>query len=161
VNLRRLVRSQHLVTQAASPLTSEHVQAGAVHQEDGSGGNTQKAPCKDASSLWVLRSLLACSSLARRLWVAHGADLIYSRSHHVWRARKCGHEGGHDKSQRSQRKALRCSIGPCIPETAFRMFYTGTPLLPPGVLIDAAKLLLCAQVPEHVGWPMAQAAPIL
>jgi hypothetical protein len=67
-------------------------------------------------------------------------------------ARKCGTRR-RSKTSAVVKKALR-SIQPCTRDCSSDVLYGDTGLLPPGVLIDAAKLL--AAQTEHGGWPMAQ-----
>jgi hypothetical protein len=98
-------------------------------------GTRAKALAK-TSSLWVLEATLSCSSVCQ-------SDCSWFRPSsfrgHVWRE-VWGHDEGGQRQDVSGRKESLRSILTCIPETALLTFCTGTGLLPPGVLIDAAKL---------------------
>jgi hypothetical protein len=115
-------------------------------------GTRAKALAKMQAALWVLEATAVMQQSADKGQTAHGSDLHLFRGHV---ARKCGDEAVKDKMSAVVKKALR-SILACIPETALLTFCTGdTGLLPPGVLIDAAKLCWQHRC-KHGGWPMAQ-----
>jgi hypothetical protein len=85
---------------------------------------------------------------------AHGSDLhlpavMYGAE--VWDTTKAVK----DKMSAVVKKALRSILALHPRDCSSDVLYGDTGLLPPGVLIDAAKL--CWQHrPEHGGWPMAQ-----
>jgi hypothetical protein len=84
---------------------------------------------------------------------AHGSDLHLFRGH-VWRGSVERHDEVKDKMS-AVVKALR-SILALHPETALLTFCTGTLGYFHGVLMMLPNCV-AAQMPEHGGWPMAQA----
>jgi hypothetical protein len=97
------------------------------------------------------RPLLSCSSLPTKVRLLMVQTFIYSAV--MWR-------GSVDttkavKQDVSGRKALRSILALHPRDCSSDVLYGDTGLLPPGVLIDAAKLCW-QQMPEHGGWPMAQ-----
>jgi hypothetical protein len=97
------------------------------------------------------RPLLSCSSLPTKVRLLMVQTFIYSAVMYgaeVWDTTKAVK----DKMSAVVKKALRSILSPRL---LFDVLYGDTGLLPPGVLIDAAKLCW-AQMPEHGGWPMAQ-----
>jgi hypothetical protein len=60
-----------------------------------------KGACKDASSLWVLRPLLSCSSLPTKVRLLMVQTFIYSAV--IWRG-SVGHDEGGQRQDVSGRK---------------------------------------------------------
>jgi hypothetical protein len=108
---------------------------GVVYQEDGSW-HTRKGACKDASSLWVLGHCCHAAVCRQR------SDCSWFRPSSIPRscmARKCETTKAVKDKMSAVVKALR-SILACIRDCSSDVLYGDTGLLPPGVLIDAAKL---------------------
>jgi hypothetical protein len=84
---------------------------------------------------------------------AHGSDLHLFRGH-VWRGVWDTTKAVKDKMSAVVKKA-RSILALHPRDCSSDVLYGDTGLLPPGVLIDAAKLCW-QQMPEHGGWPMAQ-----
>jgi hypothetical protein len=110
---------------------------GVVYQEDGSWqAHAQKALAKMQAAYGYWRPLLSCSSLPT-------SDCSWFRPSstrgHVWRG-SVGHEGGQRQDVSGRKKALRSILALHPRDCSSDVLYGDTGLLPPGVLIDAAKL---------------------
>jgi hypothetical protein len=99
---------------------------------------TRKGACKDASSLWVLEATAVMQQSADKGQTAHGSDLHLFRGH-VWRGSVDTTKAVKDKMSAVVKKALR-SILALHPRDCSSDVLYGDTGLPPGVLIDAAKL---------------------
>jgi hypothetical protein len=116
---------------------SKYKYPGVVYQEDGSW-HTRKGACKDASSLWVLEATAACSSLPTKVRLLMVQTFIYSA---VMYGGSVGHdEGGQRQDVSGRKESSPQHSSPASRDCSSDVLYGDTGLLPPGVLIDAAKL---------------------
>jgi hypothetical protein len=117
-------------------------------------GTRAKALAKMQAAYGYWRPLLSCSSLPTKVRLLMVQTFIYSAVMYgaeVWDTTKAVK----DKMSAVVKKALR-SILAASRDCSSDVLYGDTGLLPPGVLIDAAKL--CWQHRSPCGWPMAQEA---
>jgi hypothetical protein len=116
-------------------------------------GTRAKALAKMQAAYGYWRPL-SCSSLPTKVRLLMVQTFIYSAVMYgaeVWDTTKAVK----DKMSAVVKKALRSILALHPRDCSSDVLYGDTGLLPPGVLIDAAKLCW-AQMPEHGGWPMAQ-----
>jgi exonuclease III len=113
---------------------------GVVYQEDGSWvAHAQKALAKMQAAYGYWRPLLACSSLPTKVRLLMVQTFIYSAVMYgaeVWDTTKAVK----DKMSAVVKKALRSILALHPRDCSSDVLYGDTGLLPPGVLIDAAKL---------------------
>jgi exonuclease III len=113
---------------------------GVVYQEDGSWeAHAQKALAKMQAAYGYWRPLLSCSSLPTKVRLLMVQTFIYSAVMYgaeVWDTTKAVK----DKMSAVVKKAFRSILALHPRDCSSDVLYGDTGLLPPGVLIDAAKL---------------------